>query len=279
MKMIFNQIESILRKCDTPQTIMPPTHFYNEGWMLKLVLDQFASSSPDRDPHPLDIPKGCRWFSEALLPTAFKKKTLRDSKAETWTHADGVIGHFEVGAKAKTDLRLKKEATHFVVIEAKMFSNLSQRVTNAPYFNQAARIVACMAEVLKQSGRKAEAFKSLGFIVLAPDKQIQKKIFDKYLDKQKHYTEPSPKAVSLPDIVECRLEDYTKQLQDLKQKEELVQWYSDCFKPLLSRLEIQVISWEDVLGTLKKRAISVEHLEEFYLRCLDYNQKKKENPS
>ena len=49
-----------------------------------------------------------------------------------------------------------------------MFSALSSGVKNAPFFNQAARNVACMAEVLRRAGRSPDQFTSLGFYVLAP---------------------------------------------------------------------------------------------------------------
>ncbi len=62
---------------------------------------------------------------------------------------------------------------HFVVLEAKMFGNLSAGVKNASYFNQAARNVACIAELLKRPGRPVTEFKALGFYVLAPASQIR----------------------------------------------------------------------------------------------------------
>ena len=41
----------------------------------------------------------------------------------------------------------------FVVFEAKLFSLLSKRVTNAPFFDQVALNVACIAEVWHRAGR------------------------------------------------------------------------------------------------------------------------------
>ena len=33
-----------------------------------------------------------KWYSEALLPSAFLARVREDKLAEFWTHADGVIG-------------------------------------------------------------------------------------------------------------------------------------------------------------------------------------------
>ena len=50
---------------------MPPTQLYNEGWMLRLTLDRFVSLDLNREQHALAVSPGCRWYSEAYLPSAF----------------------------------------------------------------------------------------------------------------------------------------------------------------------------------------------------------------
>jgi hypothetical protein len=62
-------------------------------------------------------------------------------------------------------------------LEAKLFSKLSARVKNAPDFDQAARNLACMAEVLFQVGRPPAKVPSLGFYVVAPDTQVSNGVF------------------------------------------------------------------------------------------------------
>jgi hypothetical protein len=64
---------------------------------------------------------------------------LRDLLAEGWTHADAVIGNVTIGDSALADATLAEGAKQFIVVEAKLFSPLSPRVTNASYFDQAAR--------------------------------------------------------------------------------------------------------------------------------------------
>lgn len=84
-----------------------------------------------------------------------------------------------------------------MVLEAKMFSKLSAGVKNAAYFNQAARNVAYIAEVLKRAEKPAQEFSALGFYVLAPSKQIVQGLFVEHLTK-----------ANLQQVVERRVLDY-----------------------------------------------------------------------
>jgi hypothetical protein len=150
----------------------PPTLLYNEGWLLRLILDWFAAYElPD---HWLDFARHARWYSEAYLPSAFAARRRRDPLAEASTHADAVIGHFEIGARAKGDLSLRPDATQLVVLEAKLFSRLSVGVKNVATFDQAARSVACIAETLRRARRHPASLKRLGFYVLAPHTELVK---------------------------------------------------------------------------------------------------------
>ena len=154
MDRIFDRVRALLKTCESPDPSIPPTTLFNEGWMLRLVLDGISSAKSGKTSCPIKIPSDCKWYSEAWLPTAFPPKKRSDSKGESWTHADGVIGHFEIGKDSKAGLTLEPKATHFVVLEAKMFSKLSKGTTHAAGYDQAARTVACMAEVLKRENRK-----------------------------------------------------------------------------------------------------------------------------
>src|SRR4051812_48197891 len=120
--------------CGTDRAIMPPTSLYNEGWMLRLVLDWF-SRQPESS-HPLSFLHDSRWYSEALLSTQFRPRSRGDVLAESWTHADGVIGHFTI-AEGRGDVRLQRDARQLVVVEAKMFSGLSRGTKRALTFDQA----------------------------------------------------------------------------------------------------------------------------------------------
>ena len=98
---------------DTDDGVLPPSEVYNEGWMLRLILDWF-SRQPPAD-HRLSFEKGARWYSEILLPSQFLPGFQADPLAESHTHADGVIGHFAIGRSGKGDIDLAADAKQFVV--------------------------------------------------------------------------------------------------------------------------------------------------------------------
>jgi len=152
-----------------------PTEIYNESWLIKLVLHQ-ASLIDDQDYLLSFLPKST-WFSESLLPTAFKERYKGDPLSESRTNADGVIGQIKIGQKAKADLDLAEKASQFTVVEAKVGSPLSPGVSHARYYDQAARNVACMAEVMARASVKPASLVSLSFVVLAPQYSIDKGTF------------------------------------------------------------------------------------------------------
>ncbi len=205
-----------------------------------------------KGPAPTFRSTGCRWYSEALLPSAFLRQSRRDSRAESWTHADGVIGHFNIGNGAKGNLTLHPDANHFVVLEAKMFSKLSSGVKNAPHFDQAARSVACIAEILKRAKRHPDHFASLGFYVVAPASQISCGVFADQLTK-----------ASVQSAIKGRIEGY------LGEKDE---WFSEWLLPVLEKLDIRAICWEDLIDYAVNHDADGIQLKEFYKRCLEYNK-------
>jgi hypothetical protein len=226
-----------------------PTELYNEGWLVKLVLDQAFSF--EYDGHPLGFLPGSTWFSEALLPTAFKARWRGDPLSESRTHADGVIGHFSVGAKAKTDFELLPSARQFTVVEAKMGSPLSSGVSNAPYFDQAARSVACMAEALARGDIRPSTLERLDFIVLAPRCSIARGTFSDEMD-----------AGSIRSKVEKRVSAYDRELKD---------WHSVCFEPTMERVRLLPLSWESAIEWVCKKKPEVEEqLVAFYDLCLEF---------
>ena len=250
LKSFLNLLPNINQK--TPN--FPPTILYNEGWLLRLVVD-WLSTSGITD-HPLSFPKDGHWFSEARLPSAFLPRFRGDPLAESHTNADGVIGHFTIGSKGKTDLALNPDASHFVVLEAKLYSGLSKGVTNAKYYDQAARYVACIAEVLRRADRIPKSITQLGFYVLAPKDQITAKTFKSHLNKQ-----------SIKDKVERRIKTYDRELDDW-----FKDWFNDWFIPTFEVIDIQSISWEAVLDVIREKDPMIgDSLKEYYSHCLTFN--------
>jgi hypothetical protein len=244
-------IHNLLESSVSDSSHFPPTILYNEGWLLRLVLDWFAEQAAPR--HPLQFAPGASWYSEARLPPAFAMRYRGDPLAESWTHADGVVGHFEIGSKAKSDLSIRPDATQFLVLEAKLFSRLSRGVTRAPGFDQAARNVACIAEALRRAGRQPGALQRLGFYVVAPQAQIELGLFAAAMS-----------GASIEAKVAQRVQAYEGTLDG---------WFNDWFLPTMERIDVGAISWEALITAIAQwNPRGGEALNRFYELCLLYNQ-------
>jgi hypothetical protein len=235
----------------------PATIFYNEGWLLRLVLDWFS-----RQPvvgHPLDFSSGARWFSEALLPSQFLPRVRGDRLAEGWTHADGIIGHITIGNGALANAALAKDASQFIVTEAKLFAPLSPGVTNARDFDQAARNVACIAEMLCRAERRPERLSSLGFFVLAPAERIDaRNLFNPLLSKE-----------SINEKVTRRVSQYAGSPEGQRK----AQWFRNWFTPALEHIKVSAISWEEIIKAIRgKDACFGARLSSFYDECRQFNR-------
>jgi hypothetical protein len=249
--MALTRICAMLESCAGDAPPFPPTLLYNEGWLLRLVMDWFSANDvPD---HRLSFAPGARWYSEALLPSAFLARYGGDPLAGSWAHADGAIGHFAVGKERKTDLSLLPDAQHFVALEAKLFSRLSSGVTNARYFDQAARNVACVAEVLRRAHRHPSSLSHLGFHVVAPQSQIDAGVFAKEMDRG-----------SIGRKVKRRVAAYAGAKD---------QWYEEWFQPTLGWIHIDLLSWEALIQVIGGHdPASGVSFGEFYSHCLRCNE-------
>ncbi len=251
--MIINRIKSMLELCSGEYTVCPPTDLYNEGWMLRLVLDWLNQNKGGDQKLRLPYPVDAQWYSEALLPSAFLASSRKDKLAESWTHADGVIGHFSIGGSGKGDLKLSPDAQSFLVVEAKMFSKLSPGVTNARYYNQAARNVACMAEVIRPTKIPPRELSNLGFYVMAPRSRIKEEVFKKHMTHQ-----------SVRENVKRRVDEYRGDKQG---------WYDSCFLPTLDAIEIRTIAWEEMIDDISNADPEFgAELDQFYQNCLKFNR-------
>jgi hypothetical protein len=251
----LKHISEMLQLANSANRNFPATIFYNEGWMLRLVLNWFSRQSSLS--HPLNFERGARWFSEALLPSRFFARARGDSLAEGWTHADGIIGHVMIGEGALANTKLVDDAQQFLVTEAKLFSPLSPRVTNASYFDQAARNVACVAEVLSKARRRPEQLLSLGFFVLAPAEQIARNIFRSELSKN-----------SILDKVSRRISEYSGETRAEKEA-----WEQEWFEPVLEHIRIESLCWEDLVDFIRARDPDFgSGLSQFYTECLRFNR-------
>jgi len=255
---VTETIGAMLRSCATNSPVFPPTTMFNARWLLRLVLEWFAiHAAPE---HPLAVPQSGRWFSEALLPTTFTGGGAKAARlAEPATRADAVIGHFDIAAKGPAHLSLRPDATHLVVVEAKMFSGLSARVTNAKYFDQAARTVACTVEALCAARRQPADLSRLAFYVVAPQVQFARRVFEKGMGRS-----------SIARKVKRRVTDFGGKKE---------QWYSEWFQPAFQQMEVGMLSWEELLRTIKEQdPASASAIQWFYEQCIGFSEQPSDVP-
>ena len=258
MNLALDRITFLLSETASDKPCFPPTLLFEEGWMLRLVLDWFSSNRTED--HVLAFDKTARWFSEARLASTFLPRFRGDKHAEGYTHADGVLGHFSISPSGHAFLSVSPDATLLKVVEAKMFSKLSRGTTHAPRYNQAARNVACIAEILRRANRKPSELRSLGFYVLAPKEQIEDGVFRRELESE-----------SIKEIVGERVERYDKPKTE---------WFEDWFLPMLEHIQIGCISWEDIITYIQ--AVDAEFgqaLSGFYVQCLKHNRPRAKRKS
>jgi hypothetical protein len=239
-----NQVAKILSSAGAKDSPLRPTELYNEGWMLSLILDWCSTNA--KEIHPLYFLPGTRWASEGLMPTQFRARFQNDRLSESRTHADGIIGHFSIGSVGNGDVSLNKDAKQLIVVEAKMFSLLSAGTKNAADFDQAARNVACIVELLAQAKMPPDRLNPLAFYVVAPRVQIESDAFSQQL---------SP--LSVKDKVGNRIKAY-----DGKKDK----WFEEWFLPTMELIKIESLAWEDLAAIAGPEYLS------FYDRCLQFNQ-------
>ena len=249
--LIIARIKTLLEQCETGKPAFPPTTLFGECWLLRVALDWFAGHGGDR--YPLSPMPGARWFSESWLPSAFQARYRGDALAESRTHADGVIGHFAIGDPGSSGLSLAPDARQFCLLEAKLTNRLSAGVKNAPSFDQAARTVACMAEVLRRADREPSGLDDLSFLILAPQARIDDGVFARDTD---------PEAIRRK--VRARVEGYGGDRDA---------WLADWFEPTLARVDIRCLGWEEVIETIAFHEPEAGQLiDSFYGKCLRFNR-------
>ncbi len=171
---ILAAVRSMEKCCDKGYEGQRPvaiSEVYNETWLLRLVLaymhdyDGDITTSNDKEKTTLCRIRNAvrnRWISEGGLPPVF------DDEGTTWT--DAILGDVSYDEKTKRGIKLAGGSrTGVVVVEAKMGSALSRGTTHHPEYNQAARNIACLAQLVKGDLNLAE---KSSFVVLAPQKKL-----------------------------------------------------------------------------------------------------------
>ncbi|SNR58021.1 hypothetical protein SAMN06265371_10626 [Lutibacter agarilyticus] len=230
------------------------TEFYNEGWLLKLLV--YAITDFGLKEHPLYVNENEKFFSEGLLPSPFLTEGKKNPFAESHTHADGAIGNFTIGNNSSKGL-LELKGNKLNIFEAKINSGFSTGVTNASFYNQAARNVACIAETIDKAD-KLENLDSLsiGFYLVVPKDQYEKKkSFEEFLDRD-----------HILKTVKKRVDQYKNEGDYVERKD----WFDTKFTLVLKHLERKPLFYEDVITELKG-SVYIKKIKDFYNSCIEYN--------
>lgn len=232
-----------------------PTEFYNEGWLLKILV--FAVTDFGLKDHILYVDESDEFFSEALLYSPFLSQKGQKSFAESHTHADGVIGNFTIGDEEnKGSLNLTGNKLN--VFEAKINAKFSKKVTNAPFYDQVSRYIACIAETVGKGGR-IETLDDLiiGFYLTIPKEKYDKdKSFEKCLNRENIF-----------EKVKKRVDQYKN--ENDYQKRQI--WLNNIFTPVLKKITIEPIFYETIIEELKGYKY-IDEINGFYKKCIECNK-------
>jgi hypothetical protein len=168
---IFNEIIRSIHINQIPN--LNPTEIYNEGWMTRLLV-YISMKQKIKLSDYLDFSQVRNWTSEGLISSPF---IHAENNKEGYTHADMVLGDFQVNYKTKGQIEVFDKAKLFGIIEAKMGSNLSQGTSYAKEYNQASRNLACISY---NSHNSCKTF----FGVVAPETMIEKHGIENQIQKE-----------------------------------------------------------------------------------------------
>jgi hypothetical protein len=229
-----------------PASTFAPTELFNEGWLLRAVLREWktgAHASPFRF---LPFPRGARIYSEGQLYTPFGARFRGDKQAEAHTHADGIAGHFSI-PDTKSGIVLDGSFSYFAVFEAKLSSPLAAGTSNAPTYDQVARTVGCMTNMILQAGR-SDGYAG-HFVVLYPRSNL-------HINPSRYTKE------AISDQIADRIASY----EGVAGWRQATSHFAQHWQHVLDRLDISFVTWEDILSE-----IANDDLRYFYGLCLQFN--------
>ena len=241
----MNSIIEIIKSIDSPAPGINPTEIYNEGWMTRLLV--YYSIQDKLTINSIDFSKITNWCSEAVISSPFLQRYRGDKLAEGFTHADMTIGDFTVDFVNRGEIKIKKTAKLFGIIEAKMGSNLSKGTKNAPDYNQASRNLACIASKTFH----IENCKTF-FSIAAPENRIEYHEIRKQIDLQ-----------NIISQIEKRFHEYPSSFRQEKNMDRILK--------KAAKTEIWHISYEEWIKRFTKPE-SISQLSDFYEKAKKWNR-------
>jgi hypothetical protein len=229
-----------------PASTFAPTEVFNEGWLLRAVLQEWKAGAHEKPARFLPFPGDAKVYSEGQLYTPFGARFRGDKHAESHTHADGIVGHFSF-SDTKSGIVLDGSFTYFAVFEAKLSSPLAAGTSNAPGYDQVARTIGCMINMILQSGSPGGY--AAHFVVLYP--------------RNNSLIIPSRYAAeAIADQLARRIATY----EGVADWRRATSRFARQWDHVLDRLQISFVTWEDALAQ-----IANDELSQFYKLCLQFN--------
>jgi hypothetical protein len=228
-----------------PECTFAETLIFNEGWLLRGVLKEWQRCTQPSRFSFLPFPQGSVVYSEAQLYTPFKARFRGDKLAEAHTHADGIVGDLQI--VGRSGATLTPGWRYLAVFEAKMYSPLSSGTKNAPRYDQVSRTVACMIHAILESDDADDRLADLVVLYPADSNKI----------RPNHHAR---------DCVEERIAERVRTYLAFGKHGKPAARFFDEWRTVLSRIQIQFLTWEDVLAE-----IDSDGLNQFYDFCIQFN--------
>jgi len=260
---MLKEINEIIELTDNEKKRMiPPKLIYNENYLLRLIMYWFLkknrfiinSDSDRKICKAFQFIDDARCYTQATLESPFKSaiKGGKDTLAEPSSVVSGVVGHFKVlYGKRKERVTLLPEASQFIVLETTMIKPLKKGNKSFKKYHQIARDIGCMIQSL--SHLDDVFLKHIGLYVIAPEATLKLETFKTFTYKQ-----------NIEELMLMRLEPYGDDEEKLA--------FLDLFKKVFQRIDMDSISFEDIIDFIKKNDNTFgEDLTDFYDNCLLYN--------
>jgi hypothetical protein len=168
-----------------PTCLFAETLIFNEGWLLRSVLQAWRTGQDRPGPPFLPSPAGAKIYSEGQLRTPFKARFKGDPAAETHSRVDGIAGFFSLAEGTKQGIALAPGCRYVAAFEAKLYSPIAGGVKAAPAYDQVSRTAACLIHALLEAGTPESAAAHLAVLHPADTTVIEPGKYGKeYLRKQ-----------------------------------------------------------------------------------------------
>ncbi len=235
-----------------PECVFSETEIFNEGWLLRGVLNSLRDIKDNSSFDFLPFPVDSKLYSEGQLYTPFQKRYRSDKiSVETNTPIDGIVGHFELD-DTKSGIKINENFQYLSIFEAKMYSKLYERSKYATDYSQVTRIASCMIyQILKI---KEIENKNIFLIIIYPE--------DNNNINPSRYTNQFIK-----NQITNRIDNYKK---GFTTKEPQNNWreFELNWANIIDLINIEFITWERILEEIKTNTSICK----FYELCKKFNK-------